>query len=140
MKKIIVSMIVAAAASNVADATVLFPFYGDIAPDNKVVARIVDENKFEQVVRKGDSGWGDLQACESFIDDVIPDDVSKSKAGNMVVYTSTFHDKEIDTIEIDNKVSAIYILDKGGKTEVFYSESDGMQQKEWQAAIASGEL
>lgn len=140
MKKIIVSMIVAAAASNVADATVLFPFYGDIAPDNKVVARIVDENKFEQVVRKGDSGWGDLQACESFIDDVIPDDVSKSKAGGMVVYTSTFHEKEIDTIEIDNKVSAIYILDKGGKTEVFYSESDGMQQKEWQAAIASGEL
>ena len=118
----------------------MFPFYGDIAPDNKVVARIVDENKFEQVVRKGDSGWGDMQACESFIDDVIPDDVSKSKAGNMVVYTSTFHDKEIDTIEIDNKVSAIYILDKGGKTDVFYSESDGMQQKEWQAAIAAGEL
>ena len=133
-------MIVAAAASNVADATVLFPFYGDIAPDNEVVARIVDDNKFEQVVRKGDSGWGDLQACESFIDDVIPDDVSKSKVGNMVVYTSTFHDKEIDTIEIDNKVSAIYILDKGGKTEVFYSESNGIQQKEWQAAIAAGEL
>lgn len=123
-----------------ADATVLFPFYGDIAPDNEVVARIVDDNKFEQVVRKGDSGWGDLQACESFIDDVIPDDVSKSKVGNMVVYTSTFHDKEIDTIEIDNKVSAIYILDKGGKTEVFYSESNGIQQKEWQAAIAAGEL
>ena len=39
-------MIVAAAASNVADATVLFPFYGDIAPDNEVVARIVDDNKF----------------------------------------------------------------------------------------------
>ncbi|MGM9862432.1 MAG: hypothetical protein ACI30W_07535 [Muribaculaceae bacterium] len=140
MKKVIVSMIVAAAASNVADATVLFPFYSDIAPDNKVVARIVDEKKFEQVVRKGDSGWGDLQACESFLDDVVPDDVSKGKAGNMVVYTSTFHDKEIDTIEIDNKVSAIYILDKGDKTEVFYSESDGIQQKEWQAAITAGEL
>ena len=129
-------------ASGTAGATVLFPFFGDLAPENNVVARIVDDDsRFEQIVYKGDSGWGGLAACESFMDDVVPEDVTKHGDGkNIVVYTSPFREKEVDTIKDDNKISAVYIVDRGDRVEIYYSESNDIQQKEWESDIAAGNL
>ncbi|MDD6393736.1 MAG: hypothetical protein PUG21_05620, partial [Prevotella sp.] len=82
-----------------------------------------------------------MDSCISFLDDVVPDDVTKSRLSpNMVVYTSPFHKDEIDTINTGNKVSAIYILKKDTGVVVFYTESTSIQQKTWQEDIASGKL
>lgn len=140
MKQRGLSIIAAMLVSAAANATVLFPFFGDIAADNKLITRIDDGDGNEQVVYKGDSSWGGVKDCVNFLDDVVPDDVTKSIDGNMVVYTSPFRKEETDTIATDNKVSAIYILDKGNCAIIYYTESDGMQQKEWQADIASGKM
>lgn len=142
MKKILIMGALATLASGTAGATVLFPFFGDLAPENNVVARIVDDDsRFEQIVYKGDSGWGGLAACESFMDDVVPEDVTKHGDGkNIVVYTSPFREKKIDTIKDDNKISAVYIIDRGDRVEIYYSESDDIQQQEWEADITAGNL
>lgn len=142
MKKILIMGALATLASGTAGATVLFPFFGDLAPENNVVARIVDDDsRFEQIVYKGDSGWGGLAACESFMDDVVPEDVTKHGDGkNIVVYTSPFREKEVDTIKDDNKISAVYIVDRGDRVEIYYSESNDIQQKEWESDIAAGNL
>lgn len=142
MKKILIMGALVTLASGTAGATVLFPFFGDLAPENNVVARIVDDDsRFEQIVYKGDSGWGGLAACESFMDDVVPEDVTKHGDGkNIVVYTSPFREKEVDTIKDDNKISAVYIVDRGDRVEIYYSESSDIQQKEWESDIAAGNL
>lgn len=95
-----------------------------------------------QIVLKGDSAWGGLDACQSFLDDVIPEDVSKHLGSNgMIVYTSTFHEEEVDTIGTEsNMVSAIYLVGDSKSVTVSYSESSGTQQKEWEAQIAGGKL
>lgn len=142
MKKILIMGALVILASGTAGATVLFPFFGDLAPENNVVARIVDDDsRFEQIVYKGDSGWGGLAACESFMDDVVPEDVTKHGDGkNIVVYTSPFREKEIDTIKDDNKISAVYIVDRGDRVEIYYSESSDIQQREWESDITAGNL
>lgn len=141
MKKILIMGTLAALASGNVGATVLFPFFGDLAPESDVKVRLVDDNKFEQIVYKGDSGWGGLAACESFMDDVVPEDVTKHGDGkNIVVYTSPFREKEIDTIKDDNKISAVYIVDRGDRVEIYYSESSDIQQKEWESDITAGNL
>lgn len=134
------SIIAALLVWSAAKATILFPFFGDIAADNKHITRIDNGDGNEQVVYKGDSSWGGVKDCVSFLDDVVPEDVTKSIDGNMVVYISQFRPKEIDTIENDNRVSAIYILNNGNCAIIYYTESDGTQQKEWQADIASGKM
>lgn len=140
MKKIILSAILAALTISISNATVLFPFFGDLAPVNKLVARVVYKD-FEQVVYKGDSGWGGVKECVEFLNDVLPEDVNKKLASNgFVVFTSTFHPKEIDTIEDSNKVSAIYIVQRKGGVEIYYTESDAHQQAEWQDDIENGAL
>lgn len=142
MKKILIMAAMAVLASVNVGATVLFPFFGDLAPNNDVVARLVDEdNKFEQIVRKGQSGWGGLSSCVSFMDDVVPDDVTKHGDGkNVVVYTSPMHSKEVDTIKGDNKISAVYIIDRGDSVEIYYTESSDIQQSEWASDIIGGRL
>lgn len=142
MKKILIMAAMAVLASVNAGATVLFPFFGDLAPNNEVVVRLVDDNnKFEQIVSKGRSGWGGVSACESFMDDVVPDDVTKHGDGkNVVVYTSLFHPKDIDTVAADNKVSAVYIINRGESVEIYYTESSDLQQREWESDIVGGRL
>ncbi|MGN0225751.1 MAG: hypothetical protein ACI4A7_06705 [Prevotella sp.] len=140
MKKTFIIAIMAVFTASIAKATVLFPFFNDISADNKMIMSI-DDKKFEQIMYKGSSSWGGIADCISFLDDVLPDDVSKNHVSpNMVVYTSLFRKHEIDTIEDDNKISAIYILKKGNLVEVFYTESNSVQQKAWQEDIASGKL
>ena len=140
MKKTFIIAIMAVFTANIAKATVLFPFFNDIAADNKIILRI-DANKLEEIMYKGASSWGGMDSCISFLDDVVPDDVTKSRLSpNMVVYTSPFHKDEIDTINTGNKVCAIYILKKDTGVVVFYTESTSIQQKTWQEDIASGKL
>ena len=56
------------------------------------------------------------------------------------VYTSPFREKEIDTIKDDNKISAVYIVDRGDRVEIYYSESSDIQQREWESDITAGNL
>lgn len=123
-----------------ANATVLFPMFNDLAPNNEVVFSDDDEKGFKQVVYKGDSGFGGFDTCVSFMNDVIPEDVTKSVTKNIAVYVSPYKEKEIDTIDGGNRVCAIYILDRGGKVEIYYTESDGVQQKTWEQAITEGKM
>lgn len=142
MKMILIMAAMAVLTSVNAGATVLFPFFGDLAPNSEVVARLVDEDKkFEQIVRKGQSGWGGLSSCVSFMDDVVPEDVIKHGDGkNVVAYTSLFHPKDIDTVAADNKISAVYIINRGETVEIYYTESSDIQQREWESDIIGDRL
>ena len=141
MKKVLFFTVMGVLAFNISNAIVLFPFFTDLAPNYKTIDRIVVDEKFEQILHKGESNWGGIDECVSFLNDVLPKDVNKQSLGkNFVVYTSTFHPKEIDVIKDDNKVSAIYIVKKGKSAIIFYSESDDTQQKAWQSAIESGKM
>lgn len=144
MKKLVL-LLGAVMSAVTADATVLFPFYGDVAPDNNIIVRMVKEDgddKFEQIVRKGKSGMGSLDDCVSFLNDVVPDDVTKGVYGrHMSVFTSPFHKRDIDTVDAKgNKVSAIYVVNTAEGVMVYYTESDELQQREWQSAIEKGEM
>ncbi|MGM9833164.1 MAG: hypothetical protein ACI31A_05695 [Candidatus Limisoma sp.] len=141
MKKFLLLALLALFASNVANATVLFSFFTDLAPNYDVIFESKEENNV-QTVLKGDSGWGGLNDCQSFLDDVIPEDVSKHYNGKyMIVYTSTFHREEVDVVDTkSNMVSAIYLVSDGKSVKVFYTETSGTQQKEWEAQIAGGKL
>ncbi|MGM9815839.1 MAG: hypothetical protein ACI304_02125 [Lepagella sp.] len=141
MKKLLCVALLALLASSAANATVLFSFFTDLAPEYDVMFESKKE-KNVQIVLKGDSAWGGLDACQSFLDDVIPEDVGKHLDGKgLIVYTSTFHRDEIDVIDTEsNMVSAIYLVGDGKSVKVFYSESSGTQQKEWEAQIAGGKL
>lgn len=89
----------------------------------------------------GYSTWGSMEDCISFLQDVLPEDAGKQQLGaNSVVFTSKFHkeDKTKDVIDTGNTVSAIYLIKKGKTVEVFYTESDATQQKEWQSEILKG--
>lgn len=141
MKKFLFVSLLALLASNVANATVLFSFFTDLASKYDIIYESKEENNV-QTVLKGESGWGGLNDCQSFLDDVIPEDVSKHYDGKyMIVYTSTFHREEVDVIDTEsNMVSAIYLVGDGESVKVFYTETSGTQQKEWEAQIAGGKL
>ena len=141
MKKLLCAALLALWASSAANATVLFSFFTDLAPEYNVLFESKEE-KNVQIVLKGDSAWGGLDACQRFLDDVIPEDVSKHLGSNgMIVYTSTFHEEQVDTIGTEsNMVSAIYLVGDSKSVMVSYSESSGTQQKEWEAQIAGGKL
>ena len=78
----------------------------------------------------------------SFLNDVVPDDVTKGVYGrHMSVFTSPFHKRNIDTVDAKgNKVSAIYVVNTAEGVMVYYTESDELQQREWQSAIEKGEM
>lgn len=128
--------------ATIAQATVLFPFFGDIAANNKLILRLVTESpKSEQVMYSGYSTWGSMEDCISFLQDVLPEDAGKQQVdANSVVFISVFHteDETKDVIDTGNKVSAIYLIKKGKTVEIFYTESDATQQKEWQSEILKG--
>ena len=142
MKKSLLLTLVLAYVATIAQATVLFPFFGDIAANNKLILRLVTESpKSEQVIYSGYSTWGSMEDCISFLQDVLPEDAGKQQVdANSVVFTSKFHkeDKTKDVIDTGNTVSAIYLIKKGKTVEVFYTESDATQQKEWQSEILKG--
>lgn len=138
MKKYLVLALLAVLATGWAKATVLFPFYTDLSTDAKMIVRMVDD-RLEQVMHKGSSSWGGMTDCASFLDDVVPEDVCKTTMGDsMVVYVSPFHAKEVDTIETENKVCAIYLLKRKDRVDIYYTESSALQQKKWQEEIAAG--
>ena len=128
--------------ATLAQATVLFPFFGDIAANNKLILRLVTESpKSEQVMYSGFSTWGSMEDCLSFLADVLPEDANKQQVdANSVVITSMFHkeNKTKDVIDTGNQISAIYLLKKGKTVEIYYTESDATQQKEWQSEILKG--
>lgn len=142
MKKSLLLTLVLACVATIAQATVLFPFFGDIAANNKLILRLVTESpKSEQVMYSGYSTWGSMEDCISFLQDVLPEDAGKQQLdANSVVFTSKFHkeDKTKDVIDTGNTVSAIYLIKKGKTVVVFYTESDATQQKEWQSEILKG--
>lgn len=142
MKKSLLLTLVLACVATIAQATVLFPFFGDIAANNKLILRLVTESpKSEQVMYSGYSTWGSMEDCISFLQDVLPEDAGKQQLdANSVVFTSKFHkeDKTKDVIDTGNRVSAIYLIKKGKTVQVFYTESDATQQKEWQSEILKG--
>lgn len=142
MKNSLLLTLVLACVATIAQATVLFPFFGDIAANNKLILRLVTESpKSEQVMYSGYSTWGSMEDCISFLQDVLPEDTNKQQVdANSVVFTSVFHkeDKTKDVIDSGNTVSAIYLIKKGKTVEVFYTESDATQQKQWQTEILKG--
>lgn len=142
MKKSLLLTLVLACVATIAQATVLFPFFGDIAANNKLILRLVTESpKSEQVMYSGYSTWGSMEDCISFLQDVLPEDAGKQQVdANSVVFTSKFHkeDKTKDVIDTGNTVSAIYLIKKGKTVVVFYTESDATQQKQWQTEILKG--
>lgn len=142
MKNSLLLTLVLACVATIAQATVLFPFFGDIAANNKLILRLVTESpKSEQVMYSGYSTWGSMEDCISFLQDVLPEDAGKQQLdANSVVFTSKFHkeDKTKDVIDTGNTVSAIYLIKKGKTVQVFYTESDATQQKEWQSEILKG--
>lgn len=142
MKNSLLLTLVLAYVATIAQATVLFPFFGDIAANNKLILRLVTESpKSEQVMYSGYSTWGSMEDCISFLQDVLPEDAGKQQVdANSVVFTSKFHkeDKTKDVIDTGNTVSAIYLIKKGKTVEVFYTESDATQQKQWQTEILKG--
>lgn len=142
MKNSLLLTLVLACVATIAQATVLFPFFGDIAANNKLILRLVIESpKSEQVMYSGYSTWGSMEDCISFLQDVLPEDANKQQVdANSVVFTSVFHkeDKTKDVIDSGNTVSAIYLIKKGKTVEVFYTESDATQQKQWQTEILKG--
>lgn len=142
MKNSLLLTLVLACVATIAQATVLFPFFGDIAANNKLILRLVTESpKSEQVMYSGYSTWGSMEDCISFLQDVLPEDANKQQVdANSVVFTSVFHkeDKTKDVIDSGNTVSAIYLIKKGKTVEVFYTESDATQQKQWQTEILKG--
>lgn len=142
MKNSLLLTLVLACVATIAQATVLFPFFGDIAANNKLILRLVIESpKSEQVMYSGYSTWGSMEDCISFLQDVLPEDANKQQVdANSVVFTSVFHkeDKTKDVIDSGNMVSAIYLIKKGKTVEIFYTESDATQQKEWQSEILKG--
>lgn len=141
IRRILLSFISFFAVSAVADAVVLFPFFGDLAPDYEVVCRLDDGKGHEQIVYRGKSGWGGFNDCVGFMDDVIPEGVSKSNEGlYAVVYKSAFHEEQIDVIDTDSAVSAVYIVAGDNGLYIYYSESSGTQQKEWQSDILGGRM
>ena len=58
----------------------------------------------------------------------------------LALSTYAMAEEEEDTRTPVTVVSAIYILDRGGKVEIYYTESDGVQQKTWEQAITEGKM
>ena len=140
MRKYLFITLLAVLSANIAKATVLFPFYSDISSDNKTIVRLVDEkNRFEQILKKGSLTWGTMSECISFMEDVLPEDVIKPHPNDKVmIYSSPFHTKERDTLKSDNVLSVIYVINKGSYVEVYYTESNDVQQKNWEEEILKG--
>lgn len=141
MKKFLIMFLLAVLAAGPAMATVLFPFFNDLSTDYKQIVRLTDNGE-EQVMYRGGSSWGGLKDCMGFLDDVVPDDVTKLGVNDsLVVYLSPFHKKELDTLPTGaNKVCAIYLVNRGASTLVFYTESSAAQQKVWQKEIGEGKF
>ena len=92
-----------------------------------------EKNRFEQILKKGSLTWGTMSECISFMEDVLPEDVIKPHPNDKVmIYSSPFHTKEMDTLKSDNMLSVIYVINKGSYVEVYYTESNDVQQKNWE--------
>lgn len=135
MKKVLLAFCMLLVGVITSQATSLFPYFGDLVGNYDTL-----KDSDNQFVAKGVSMLGDIEATESFMADVIPDDVSKSKEGNNVtVYISNNHPED-DVIDTEIRVSAIYLVQQAGGCIVYLTESTAMQQKEYQSEITSGKM
>lgn len=134
MKRILIALcLLLAAAVPAARATALFPFFVDLVGD---YTTLVDGKSF---MARGLSTLGSKAATESFMADVIPDDVSVERLSDGVtIYRSVF--KSSDPIPADDRVYAIYLIATPGGCEVYVTESTAIQQKEYESEIVNGKL
>lgn len=130
MKKVLIAMFMLLAAVPGVRATALFPFFVDLVGD---YTTLVDDKTF---MAKGMSTFGSKAATEGFMADVIPDDVSVERpAENVTIYKSEL--KSLDTFDTGSRVYAIYLIGTTNGCEVYVTESDAVQQKEYESEIVN---
>ncbi len=131
MKRFLYAILLMIGSAISADATVLFPFFVDIAPTyeegitEELRAAGVPDGLYYST--KQDFLLPNFAAVESFFKDTLPSDVirSEKKIGDSILVTYTSINRKADTMETKPLKSTIYVLGRPDKSYVAaYAEEE----------------